>query len=373
MMKDAKQKDLLFKHFSAQGWFSIPEIPVYFSGGEHHKQKLITDIDVFALRPNDNLRWEVLLGDCKTLKGQSPANRVIWLSGLMANYKASEGYIVLQRRANQPIEPDHKLFASSMSVFLLDEKDFKTFDRAMVFPEGTDSHTYSAADFEHMWSVRSRFPALASLVEFVSSSAWESAEFTLLLRRAIGEGKAAARELDPAKHEHLAMVFNLSSVFSVGLAACAGTVFQRHLHPKSEKELSDALKTVIWGGKEQYKFFSDLRKQLFEARGKKDVDADNLSLPAWERFVQLSRKMLENPKAAFRVPQLLQLASIDLAFDREILPRLGKDQQQSLMLAMSVVDYVARSSGLPEEVRKGCESHLLRRLSASAHEPDGTS
>ncbi|EKK02898.1 hypothetical protein RBSH_01591 [Rhodopirellula baltica SH28] len=372
MMKDAKQKDLLFKHFSAQGWFSIPEVPVYFSAGEHHKQKLITDIDVFGIRPNDNLRWEVLLGDCKTLKGQSPANRVIWLSGLMSNYNASEGYIVLQRRANQPIEADHKLFASSMSVFLLDEKDFKTFDHAMVFPDGTDTHSYGAADFEQLWSLRKRFPGLDPLVEFVSSGAWETAEFTHLLRRAIGEGKASAKEIDPAKQEHNAMVVNLASVFSVGLAACVGKVFQRHLHPSTEKELSDALKTVIWGGKEQYKFFSDLRKQLLEARGQQHVDDNNLSLPQWERFVQLSRKMLENPKAAFQVPQLLQLASIDLNFGREILPCFDNGQQQSLMLAMHVVDYVARSSGLPEEVRKVCESHFVKRLSRSAHEPRGT-
>lgn len=217
-MKDARQKDMLFKHFSSQGWFSLPEVPVYFAGGEHHKKKLITDIDVLVIRPAGNLQWEVLLGDCKTLKGQSPANRVIWLSGLMARYKASEGFVVLQRRANQPIEPDHKLFASSLEIFLLDENDFTTFDRSVIFPEGSANFGYQASDFAQMWSVRTRFPGLNPLVEFLSSAAWETPEFTPLLRRSLGEGKVSAREIDPAKPEHLALVLNLSAVFSIGLS-----------------------------------------------------------------------------------------------------------------------------------------------------------
>lgn len=287
----------------------------------------------------------------------------------MSKFSASEGYIVLQRQANQQIEPDHKLFASSQNIILLDERDFTTFDRALVFPEGTASHAYEAADFAQIWSARTRFPGLGRVIEFVSSTAWETAEFTLLLRRAIGEGKASAREMDPAKPEHLAILLNLSAVFSIGLAACTGMVFQRHLHPNSELELSNALKMIIWGGKEQYKFFSDLRAQLLAAKGQPDAGADNLSLPQWDRFVQLSRKMLENPRAAFRVPHLLQLASIDIARNREILPGFDNHLQQSLLLAMAAADYVVRASGMPEEVRRATESIFVKRLSKAAHEP----
>ncbi len=366
-MKDAKQKDMLFKHFSIQGWFSLPEVPVYFAGGEHHKQKLITDIDVLALRPGGNLQWEVLLGDCKTLKGQSPANRAIWLSGLMVRYKASEGFVVLQRRQNQPIEPDHKLFASSLGIFLLDERDFTTFDRSLVFPQGSDGFGYQASEISQLWSVRTRYTGLDPLVEFLSSAAWETPEFTLLLRRSLGEGKASAREIDPAKPEHMALVLNLSAVFSIGLAACSGTVFHRQLHPQSELELSDGLKVIIWGGKEQYRFFSDLRTQLLKAKGYPTADSDNLSLPQWSRFVQLTRTSLEHPKAAFQVPHLLQLASIDVCCEREVLPHVKREAEQPLMLAMAVVDYVVRATGMPEEVRKSAEILFVKRISKAVH------
>lgn len=335
----------------------------------HRSTKLVTDIDVLGIRPSGNLQWEVLLGDCKTLKGQSPANRVVWLNGLMSLYRASEGFVVLQRRASQPIEPDHKLFASSMNIFLLDEKDFTTFNRSLIFPEGSASFGYQATEFTQMWSVRTRFPGLGSLVEFLSSAAWESPEFTLLMRRSLGEGKASSREIDPAKSEHIAMVLNLSAVFSIGLAACSGAVFHRLIHPKSEIELSDALKTIIWGGKANYRFFSDLRSQLLEAKGRPNVEPDNLSLPQWPRFVQLTRKTLENPRATFQVPSLLQLASLDVSQGREILPHFDRNAEQGLVLAMVVVDYVVRACGMPEEVRKVVESHFVKRLSKAVHAP----
>ncbi|TWT84068.1 hypothetical protein CA13_55440 [Planctomycetes bacterium CA13] len=167
--------------------------------------------------------------------------------------------------------------------------------------------------------------------------------------------------------EHMALVLNLAAVFSIGLAACSGTVFQRQLHPQSELELSDGLKVIIWGGKEQYRFCSDLRAQLLEAKGHPTKDSDNLSLPQWSRFVQLTRKSLENPKAAFQVPHLLQLASIDVCCDREVLPHVNRQAEQPLMLAMAVVDYVIRATGMPEEVRKTAENRFVKRISKAVH------
>ena len=76
-MKDAEQKNLVFKHFSSQGWFALPEIPVYFSGGQHDTKKLITDIDVLGLRPGNSLNWEIVLADCKTLKGVVKRNQLL--------------------------------------------------------------------------------------------------------------------------------------------------------------------------------------------------------------------------------------------------------------------------------------------------------
>ena len=117
MNKDSNQKDMLCKHFYSLGWFAQPEVVVFHKGGVYEQKKVITDVDVLALRPSTNFSWEIVLGDCKTLKGQSPANRALWLKGLMDFYHASEGVLVLKKEL--AIEIDHKLFASSFGVTIL--------------------------------------------------------------------------------------------------------------------------------------------------------------------------------------------------------------------------------------------------------------
>ena len=82
MNKDLHQKDMLCKHFSSLGWFAQPEVVVFHKGGVYEQKRIITDVDVLGLRPSTNLSWEIILGDCKTLKGQSPAKSCPLVAGV---------------------------------------------------------------------------------------------------------------------------------------------------------------------------------------------------------------------------------------------------------------------------------------------------
>ena len=136
-MKDALQKEMLFKHFCAMGWYSQPEIALYHGGGLDEAGKLISDIDVLAFRPTSDLRWAKVLGDCKTLRSTSPANRAAWLHGMMTYSRSNDGILILKKSQRAPIEQDHKLFARSMNVTLLDESEFTRYDRAICYPLGS--------------------------------------------------------------------------------------------------------------------------------------------------------------------------------------------------------------------------------------------
>src|SRR5947209_5975789 len=105
-MKDAGLKEQLFKHFWAQGCFAQPEVDIHFQEGLEGQNKPITDVDVFILRPHPDLYYERILGDCRTLRGMSPVNRVLWLKGLMEFIGAQSGFVLLTSQ-NQ-IERDHK-------------------------------------------------------------------------------------------------------------------------------------------------------------------------------------------------------------------------------------------------------------------------
>jgi hypothetical protein len=142
-VKDAGQKDLLYRHFRAMGWHAMPEVPVFSRGGLHEKQKIITDVDVLGLRPSPDLKWELIIGDCKTKRGESPANRALWVRALMEKLNAARGYLLL-RRDKERIEPDHKLLADDLGIVLLDEREFNSYDKAMVYPGGS-SHVPETA------------------------------------------------------------------------------------------------------------------------------------------------------------------------------------------------------------------------------------
>jgi hypothetical protein len=96
-VKDAGQKDLLYRHFRAQGWFPVVEVAVAPRGGVADKEKLITDIDVFALRPTADLTWEGVVGDCKPKRNESASSRALWVRGLMQYVNATRGYMLLKR------------------------------------------------------------------------------------------------------------------------------------------------------------------------------------------------------------------------------------------------------------------------------------
>ncbi len=184
MIKDSMQKDMLCRHFAAQNYYVQPEVPVFHRGGIHERKKLITDIDVLALRPSPDLRWELVLADCKTLKGQSPANRVLWLRGLMEQFSASSGVIMLQRK--QTIESDHKLFAASLRINLIDEEEFERFDKAIIYPDGSSQYPISAQSINELKVLYNRYKQLQDFCEYIYGFVWSENSRFELQRKVIG-------------------------------------------------------------------------------------------------------------------------------------------------------------------------------------------
>ena len=366
-MKDLQQKDRLFRHFSAQRWYTLLEVPVFFGEGQHGAEKLITDIDVLALRPGNDLRWELVCGDCKTLKNQSPGNRVLWMKVVMDHFAASSGIIILQRNKGNEFEPDHKLFASSLGITLLDEREFQRYDAALNFPGGTAGFAYGAEDVARLREPATRFPKLEQYVQYVSGAAWNQQDFMLMLRTTLGEGKAIAREIDPRRPEHLALVFEGAAVFAVAAAACAGRVFNQYLLPETESILDHALKAIIWGGQGQYEFVARLRTELLRAKGMSEEEGNALALPRWADFAQLVRSLLEHPRLGFQAPHILRCAALDFVIGRNALGQYGQEDLALLKYSMLVAKYYCRACELPSEVAEILVSVLAKRQSEIVH------
>lgn len=349
-MKDETQKEIISKHFGARHWFVETEVPVFYKGGVLEEDKPITDVDVLALRPGPDLKWEAVLADCKTLKGVSPVNRVVWLAGLMRHFSASRGLIILRRR--QPIEPDHKLFAASLGITLLDEEQFPAYDRAVIYPDGSSQFPFLLAELTTLKDLQSKFPGLKPVTDYMYAQAWNEPTYVNLMRKVLGHAQPASREIDPARQDHLALTLEIAAVFAVGLAECVGTIFTHYLQPSTRSELDDALKVVIWGGRSQYNFIAKLRLEVLEAKNITPSEPSGLALPAWPSFIQLIRSMLEAPSLAFGAPQILRRAAFDVLSGRPFLANATKQELLTVKFAMLTYEYFADASSLPKAAKE---------------------
>ena len=348
-MKDAPLKSMLFKHFWAQRFFVQAEVDIFPIGGVSRSRKAITDIDVYALRPSRALTFERVLGDCKTLKAQSPVQRSLWVAGLMKLLGAHGGVIVLS--APGGIEQDHKLTADELGVTLLSVEDFPTFDKALLPPFGSSGITVEPSDVEKIHNVYKQFPTLQSLCDYLTSTAWQEPSFGALIRHVLGSLRSVKGEFDPKRIDHEALLCDTAAVFSMGLAECAGRVFNQYLHPAKKAELTDSLKALLWGGRESYDAYQSIRTKLVASRGlRADPSDDDPGLPEWNGFVQLVRQYLETPATAFHVPWLLRAHAVALlkGESAESLP-LTRSDLHLLKLAMFTLDYVCRAAGVPRD------------------------
>jgi len=359
MNKDSDQKNILIKHFYSLGWFAQPEVKVFHKGGVNEQTKVITDIDVLALRPGTDLSWELVLGDCKTLKGQSPVNRALWLRGLMSFFNASKGILVLKKQ--QPMEIDHKLFASSFNVTLLNEEEFVEYDRAIIYPNGSSNYQLNLDQIQHLMNVYIGYPKLKSLTEYLYTLSWNEHNFIDLIRKPIGEAQQICQEINPLKKDHIALILDTCAIFSIGLAECVGIIFKQNFRLGTQGQLDESLNYLIWGGRSQYEYIAKLRNELMTL---KNAPTAPLKLPEWNRFLELVRNLLEYPAMAFSLPFLFRHAAIDVYFGHSFLGIYQSEKDLLLIkFGMLVFNYFCRAAKFPPQIREIVEEEFVAKQS----------
>ncbi len=369
-MQDAAQKDMLYRHFRAQGWYALVEVPVYNTRGQEAKPRLVTDVDVLAIRPSADLSWDVLLGDCKTKKGESPANRVLWVRGLMAHFHASRAVVLL--RQPKGIERDHALFGESHSVTLLEESIFQSYDRCVVFPGGSSTFPEPADVLRSIrFGVPAQYGGLKPLADYINGQAWNHSDQMAIVRRALGAGLSVRRELDPSKPNQLAFAVEAAGTFGIGLAACVGVIFHQYLRTDDRDALDSGLKVLIWAGRENYDHVASLRRQLLEAKGVQGSEA-TLALPEWPAFIHLVRSFLAAPKLAFETPQLLRSVAFDIMLGRPSLRSYGPADLMLIKLAMNTALYYFTACGFPSDGVSAVRARFHQRMADLTAGPEAT-
>ncbi|MFW8627288.1 hypothetical protein [Deinococcus sp. ME38] len=326
------------------------------------REMAVTDLDVLAIRPSKSLKWEVIIGDCKTQK-LSAVNRAFWVKGVMDSYKSEDGFLIVKtdRKSGKKIDIDHRLLANKMGIKIIDEVDFEDFDKSIHYPYGSSNNNYDLVYLDEIRQFLKSSSALNEINEYLFRDFWTESDRIVGIRKILNLIRKHRGELDPAKPTHRDTVTLACSIFSISLAECVGAIFNQYIHPDSREELSSALKPLLWSGWSQYNSLNQLKKALSKPSNSTEDDTkdNDLVLPLWTDFTNLIRGLLDDPRSSFEIPRLFQSLIFDLGNKSE--PFLEYSQKEHLSLlkqSMLVYMYFCRSSRLPREF----ESEIINSL-----------
>lgn len=349
MIKDRGLKARVLKYAVAKRWFPQLELDVLPRMTTSEESKRLTDIDVMASIPDEFEGYRTLVVDCKSGPRESPITRALWLRGVMDHFRATRGLCVLVK---DKIEPDHRYSAAQMGVLLLAEDEFESYTLATgAQVENSDSYTAVIDLWEQFAEIGTRYKPLAESIRFSTSEFWMCSNESEACRRTISEAVRIRPEVDPAKREHISLVLDLTALFMHSISRVVAKVFASYLQPDNREELSQALLRLLYGGRENYEHLTALKK-LIAASHRNVQNAESLTLPAWDRFLQLVRHGLDSPTELPYAALLLRELAWSFLVEKPSLTfatTLSGERRQAAKMALLGAEYIVRAGKLPHE------------------------
>lgn len=360
-MKDKDQKLQALKYCIAKRWFPQLEVDVQTTQSLGRRPAMVTDLDVYASIPDDFAGFRTVVFDCKTLSRESAVNRCLWLKGVLDRMGADHGFCVLKKNA---MEVDHRMVATGLSVILLAEDEFDIYARATSAKYGeAPAHTATEVAWEKYFAVKDRSPSLLPFLTFLRSTYWMQTDAGETCRKVVGSMHEAKSELDPMKSEHIAVAIEYAVLFARTLAQMVSFIFRAHLHPRQQHDLEEAVRMLLYGGRDAYEHRNELYRLLKERTG--SVTGVSLALPAWEAFIKLVRQLLDAPNEVARVPLILrEIAFAELvgSSDLQFCKTLCQESPQAARFSLLIVDYLFKAVRLPPQFLEKVTATLLPQM-----------
>lgn len=361
-MKDRDQKAKALRYCVAKRWFPQLEVDVRPVRHVSDKVALVTDLDVLAFIPDEFRGFRAIVFDCKTGAKESAINRSMWLRGILDLMQAEIGVCIMKKSA---IEADHKLVATELDIVLLAEDEFEIYAEATC-PQfnGQFGATGEIDVWESLLEIRLKYPKLEPPLRYLRSEFWMQKDAAVACRHVIVKLHAVRGELNPAKEEHQYIVCDMAALFAHSLAKICSYLFKAYLHPKRQVDLDEAVKLLIYGGRDSYEHRNSLYKLLKQQEGSNDT-IEELSLPEWQRLIKLIRQLLNAPLDVARAPLILREIGFSRlrSGDRSFACTLCQEAPQAASFAVLIVGYLFRAGKLPDDFRISVEAEILEFMS----------
>ena len=351
MIKDRSIKEDVIRYLIQKEWYPQMEIKLLSRKEITASRKELTDIDVLGLVPNADGKLFPFTYDCKSGKKVSAITRVFWMKGVMEFFGAKKGSIILGKEV---LEKDHKLVAEELDIHLFSIKDFSTFSQATAdYLNIHDSALTVGNHWDKYFNLRKKYPKLELLIDYLQVGYWNELEANVQLRTLVSILRSIWRELNPDNPEHRLIVLDVASMFAISLNQIVVMLFNQSLTSFVKEELEADLKSILWGGVENYTTWNDLRKRAFSQKTEEGTQLpEDLTLPQWPKFLELVRKTLSKPNIAHRVPLLFKeqaFINFDLDQSWSYSNHLVAQNTMLANLAIANLEYLVQSTKLPKE------------------------
>lgn len=333
--------------FSQGYWCPIEvELSHYEHLGTSVKRQSLTDLDVLGLRFDELFTPHRVVGDCKSGRHVSDANRLFWLRGVMDFFGADQAYILRPR-----LDAHARAIAPKMGLRVMDETELTRLEKTV----GADAVGIPLADpavhreVSSLWGIdvpRGQKPTgdqlvLKGVYSHLAYSYWYIEPSRRLLTL-VGQFESAAHLLKSADPRHVL----LAHIGAERLGHCLLDLAS-HVQAQGAADVPRYARIYLYGGplglKDKERFFELLRK----ATG----TAEQLD-PSWlPDILELLGRFLRNPAGACDVlRQLMALylwcAHLGNSSPPELDP--GSPNTAALVLAKDVAFTFAKVAGLSE-------------------------
>jgi hypothetical protein len=360
MLKDRDQKQKALKLAVANRWFPQLEVDVHSDKAVDQDTNLATDLDVFASVPDVFKGFRAVVFDCKTKAKESPVNRAFWLSGVLKRMHADHGFCILKK---DKLSADHCLMAGRLNVVLLMEDEFDLYAAATCPRYATTvGNTTDIGNWDKLFAIPQRAAPLEPCLRFLRCYYWMIDDAAEACRKTLASLKAHSAEFDPTKPEHVTIFFEYCSLFARSLAILVCDIFKLYLQPKQQQTLSEALLVMLYGGREAYEYRNDLYRLVLQRKADSSTPIPDLALPEWDRFLQLTRQLLDAPTESQRVPLIMREVGFSVLVGdtkMDFARTLCAESPQGARFAVLITDYLARAAKLPPEFSKSADNLLL--------------
>jgi hypothetical protein len=333
--------------FAEKYWSPIEvELSHYEPSRRGIKRSSLTDLDLLGIHYDRLFSVRRIVGDAKTGKHVSDANRLFWLRGVMDYFGADQAYFLRPK-----IEAHGRAIAPKMQLRVLDETDLLTLEKTLQVDQIplplADVTIYST--IRNLWGLdvqKGRQPSeeqltLKPLYSYLTYSYWYFERHRNLFAL-IDHFQRRASVLNPNNPRHVLLAFTGAERFGLCLLEVAS-----HVQAQGGSDVPRYARIYLFGGplalKDKEQFF-DLLKKITGA-------TESLDPPAMPEILELLNRMMRNPTGASDILRHISTAYLWCAHLGNLaLPNFAEDgpNTAAIVLAKDVCLTFAKVTGISE-------------------------